>query len=96
MLDRDAPPGVYHATNAGSCSWFDFTKEILELSGVDAKIEPIRAAEWKAAAARPANSVLENRALAALGFDAMPHWRDALARYLKQRAGAPAAGRPGG
>jgi dTDP-4-dehydrorhamnose reductase len=92
MIDRDAPPGVYHATSAGSCSWFEFAQEIVRLSGAGAKVEPIRAAEWKAAARRPANSVLENRAFAALGFGAMPHWRDALARYLRQRAGAPAGG----
>jgi dTDP-4-dehydrorhamnose reductase len=92
MIDRDAPPGLYHATNAGACSWFEFAQEIVRFSGAGATVEPIRAAEWKAAARRPANSVLENRALAALGFDAMPHWRDALARYLRQRAGAPAGG----
>jgi dTDP-4-dehydrorhamnose reductase len=92
LIDRDAPAGAYHATNAGSCSWFEFAKEIFRRAGKDARVEPIRAAEWKAAARRPANSVLENRALAALGVDAMPDWRDALARYLALRAGAPARG----
>ena len=86
LIERDAPAGVYHATNAGACSWFEFTQEIMRLAGIDARLEPIRAAEWKAPARRPRRSVLENRALGALGMDVMPDWRDALARYLKERA----------
>lgn len=92
MIGRGVAPGVYHATNAGACSWFEFAQEIVRLAGMDTHVEPIRAADWKAAARRPANSVLENRALASLGFDPMPDWRDALARYMKQRADAPARG----
>jgi dTDP-4-dehydrorhamnose reductase len=85
LIGRDAPGGVYHATNAGACSWFDFTREILRLVRLDTPVEPIRAADWKSPARRPRYSVLENRALASLGIDVMPDWKDALGRYLSRR-----------
>jgi dTDP-4-dehydrorhamnose reductase len=85
IIEHDPPPGVYHATNGGSCSWFEFAREIFRVGGVDVGLEPISAAQWKATAKRPANSVLENAALAAAGCDVMPDWHDALARYLGKR-----------
>ena len=88
MIERDVAPGVYHATNAGSCSWFEFACEIFRLRGAAAAPQSISAAEWKSPVRRPHYSVLENRALAALKLDIMPEWRDALARYM---AGRPAA-----
>jgi dTDP-4-dehydrorhamnose reductase len=88
MIEAAVPAGVYHATNAGACSWYEFTVELLRLAGVTAAVKPIRAADWKSPTRRPANSVLENRALQALGLDVMPDWRDALARYLTVRAAA--------
>jgi dTDP-4-dehydrorhamnose reductase len=85
MIEHAVPGGVYHATNAGSCSWYEFAKEIVRLARTDAGIEPIPAAQWKSASRRPANSSLENRALRSLGLDTMPEWRDALSRYLAKR-----------
>lgn len=85
LIERGVPNGVYHATNAGACSWFDFANELLRLAGVTASIQPIAAKEWKSPTRRPSNSVLENRALSKLGLDAMPDWRDALARYVAAR-----------
>ncbi len=85
IIESGAPGGIYHATNAGSCSWFEFAQELLKLAGVKAALEPIPAREWKSPTRRPANSVLENRALAALGIDVMPDWRNALARYVAAR-----------
>jgi dTDP-4-dehydrorhamnose reductase len=85
MVERGVPSGVYHATNAGSCSWYEFARELLRLARVEATVEPIHARDWKSPTRRPANSVLENRALAELGLDVMPEWRDALARYLAVR-----------
>jgi dTDP-4-dehydrorhamnose reductase len=85
IIERAVPGGVYHATNAGACSWFEFASELLHLAGVRASVEPIPAREWKSPTRRPANSALENRALGALGLDIMPDWRDALSRYLSAR-----------
>lgn len=85
IVERDIPSGVYHATNAGSCSWFEFATELLRLARVETTIEPIHARDWKSPTRRPANSMLENQALAKIGIDVMPDWRDALARYVAAR-----------
>ena len=88
MIERDVPDGVYHATNAGACSWFEFAREIFSLHGAASAPEPIPAAEWKSPVKRPRYSVLDNRALADLDLDIMPPWRDALARYMRGRKDA--------
>jgi dTDP-4-dehydrorhamnose reductase len=85
MVESDVAGGVYHATNAGGCSWHEFASELLRLAGVHTKLDAIAASEWNSPTRRPKNSVLENRALAALGLDRMPDWRDALARYVAAR-----------
>lgn len=85
IIEHGVPAGVYHATNAGACSWYEFAVELLRLAGVNGSVTPIPASEWKSPTRRPANSVLENRALGALGIDRMPDWRDALARYVAAR-----------
>ncbi len=89
MIEHGVPAGVYHATNAGACSWYEFAVELLRLAGVRDSISPIPASEWKSPTRRPANSVLENRALASLNLDRMPDWRDALARYVAALEKAP-------
>ena len=85
MIESRPPWGVYHATNDGRCSWFDFATEIFRLECVPIELEGITSAEWGAPARRPANSVLENAALKKAGLDEFPGWRDALERYLSQR-----------
>lgn len=74
--------GIYHATNEGYCSWAEFASKIMELSGSETKIIPIPSSEYKAAAVRPANSRLSKASLDKNGFDRLPHWEDALKRYL--------------
>jgi len=80
-----APAGVYHVTNAGACSWFEFARAALELSGVRAEITPITTAELGAPAPRPAYSVLANTRLATAGLSPLGPWREALAAYLQSR-----------
>ncbi len=75
--------GVYHATNAGVCTWFEFAREIARLGGDDPdRIEPCATAEYPTPARRPACSVLRSERLERLGCPPRPPWRDALARYL--------------
>jgi dTDP-4-dehydrorhamnose reductase len=88
VIEQGVPAGVYHATNSGACSWYEFAVELLRQAGVNGSVTPIPASEWKSPTRRPANSVLENRSLAALGLDRMSEWHDALARYLAARATA--------
>ncbi len=82
-LAGDAPPGVYHVSNGGACSWYGFACAALELAGVPAAVTPISTATLGAPAPRPAYSVLANTRLAALGEPPLRHWRDALAAYLE-------------
>jgi dTDP-4-dehydrorhamnose reductase len=90
VLARGAP-GVYHVTNAGETSWFDFAREIFRLSGLAPALTAVTAAEYGARAPRPAYSVLGHGRLAAVGEDDLRSWPDALAAYLRERAGVNAA-----
>ncbi len=83
LVSGDAPAGVYHVTNGGECSWYEFAQTVLELTGVKASIEPVETQHRPALALRPAYSVLANARLAALGEPPLRPWRDALAAYLK-------------
>ena len=73
--------GLYHLTNAGSCSWYEFTQEIFRLAGVEVEVVPIPGSEYPLPAARPANGVLSS-----LGSFELRHWREALADYLEREA----------
>jgi dTDP-4-dehydrorhamnose reductase len=75
--------GVFHVTNGGSCSWYEFAREILRLAGFDpATVTPITSEELHRPARRPAWSVLENAAWSAAGFPPLRPWREALAAML--------------
>ena len=78
--------GYYHATNEGGyISWADFAKEIFRQAGMDTQVTPVTTAEYGLSkAARPFNSRLDKGKLVQQGFDPLPDWRDALARYLKE------------
>ncbi len=78
--------GLYHLTNAGSCSWYEFTQEIFRLAGVETEIVPIPGSEYPLPAARPANGVLSS-----LGSPELRHWGEALADYLKREVASGAA-----
>jgi dTDP-4-dehydrorhamnose reductase len=74
--------GLFHATNEGSCTWYEFAAAIFQLSGTSADLTPTTSAAYKAPARRPRYSVLENKRLKELGLNRMLPWRDALAEYL--------------
>ncbi|WP_397568717.1 dTDP-4-dehydrorhamnose reductase [Schlesneria sp. T3-172] len=77
--------GLYHATNAGSCSWYEFAKEIMRQSHLPTNVIPITTAEYGARARRPHYSVLDCSKLErVLGWN-MPTWQEALATYLIER-----------
>jgi dTDP-4-dehydrorhamnose reductase len=73
--------GLYHLTNAGSCSWYTFTQEIFRLAEVEVELIPIPGSEYPSPAARPANGVLSS-----LGSSELRHWREALAEYLERES----------
>lgn len=76
--------GIYHATNGGICSWAEFAKEIFAQAKIPMKINPVPASEYTTRAARPFNSRLSKEKLIQNGFQKLPNWQDALARYLQE------------
>lgn len=80
-LEQHLPYGVYHATNLGFTTWYDFTRKIFELSGVECRVVPVSSAEFASAAERPHNSQLSKDKLLSYHIQ-IPDWEDALARYL--------------
>ena len=76
--------GIYHATNEGICSWYEFACEIFRAAGVEMEVKPVSTAEYGAKAARPANSRMSKEKLVENGFSKMPSWQDALKRYLEE------------
>lgn len=75
--------GVYHATNEGLCSWYEFTKEIYKQAGLDVDLSPCSSDEFPAKANRPSNSRMSKDKLEEHGFNRLPTWQDALSRFLK-------------
>ena len=78
--------GLYHVTNEGDCSWYEFALKIFELSNLKPDIKPVQSSEFKTAAARPGYSVLSKQRLLSTGGATMRHWREALSDYLHCRA----------
>ena len=79
--------GIYHATNEGICSWYEFAKYVFEKSGyLDINVNPVSTAEYKKLvpnqADRPLNSRLSKKSLDEAGFKRLPDWHDAVDRYL--------------
>jgi dTDP-4-dehydrorhamnose reductase len=82
----DRRPGVFHVTNQGAVSWFEFAGAVLAAAGLDpGRVRPISTAELRPPrpAPRPANSVLDNAALRLGGIDLLPDFRDPLARLVR-------------
>lgn len=82
-LIRTRAYGSYHVTNSGSATWYELASTAVRLAGLSTRVERIPASALSRPAARPRYSVLDPFPLPhALGYD-LPHWRDALARYLR-------------
>jgi len=79
LLDADAPAGVYHGTNSGQTTWFDFARAIFETAGLDPeRVLPTDSSAFVRPAPRPAFSVLGHDAWRAAGLEPMRPWREAL------------------
>lgn len=74
--------GIYHCTNSGTCSWYDFAKTIFEETGKQINVNPLTTEQYPTPAKRPNYSVLADTALKANGFTPMRHWREGLTDFL--------------
>ena len=78
-----AKPGIYHATNSGEASWFDFAQEIYRLTGKsDSLVESVGSETYTRPAQRPTNSVLSNQSWNEAGLTPMSNWKSALAEVM--------------
>lgn len=77
--------GLYHATNEGYCSWYEFANTIFKLANINIDIKAINSNEYASRAKRPMNSKLSKDKLIEYGFKPLPHWEDALKDYLIRR-----------
>lgn len=75
MLDRT---GIYHYSNEGSATWYDFAKEINDLLGYTCRVEPCRTSEFPRDAERPAYSVMDKKKVKETFGVEIPHWRESL------------------
>ena len=75
--------GIYHASNSGVCSWYEFAKAIFEEQGLNVQVEPCTTADFPRPAPRPAYSVLDHAAIRIHGLRPLRPWREALRHYLK-------------
>ena len=84
LIEQDAV-GLFHLTNAGECSWFEFARGTLELAGVDAKMEQISTEQMNQRARRPPYSALDTTRLEAVGLEPLRPWKEALGDYLRAK-----------
>jgi dTDP-4-dehydrorhamnose reductase len=84
LIEQDAL-GLFHLTNAGECSWFEFAQGALELAGVEAKMEQISTEQMNQRARRPPYSALDTTRLEAVGLEPLRPWKEALGDYLRAK-----------
>lgn len=76
--------GVYHFTNEGVCSWYDFANEIMELSNLECVVNPIKSSQYPTPAARPFYSVLDKDKIKQVFGINIKHWKDGLQRCISE------------
>lgn len=83
MIETDKY-GIYHATNEGLCSWYEFACEIFKQANLEVEVTPVNSSQFPTKAKRPFNSRMSKTELDKNGFKRLPTWQDALSRYLKE------------
>ncbi len=87
QLIRTEAYGLYHVSEEGQCSWYEFARKIFELEKLPVSLKPVSSREFASPVQRPAYSVLSKQKLRGLGLS-MPSWDDGLSRYLSARRAA--------
>lgn len=76
-------PGIYHFSNEGVCSWYDFTKTIHRLAGIDCNVKPIETKDYPAKTPRPHYSVLNKAKIKSTYGISIPHWEESLKKCVE-------------
>ncbi len=76
-------PGIYHFTNEGAASWYDFAKAIFRIAGINKKVIPIPTEDYPTAAKRPSYSILDRSRIKATYGVEIPHWEESLSDCIK-------------
>ena len=76
--------GLYHVTNEGYCSWYEFAEFIFKEGRKKVKVHPILTKDYKTIAKRPLNSKLSKESLDDIGIKRLPEWQDAVKRYIRE------------
>ena len=85
ILDKGIVPGVYHFSNEGVCSWYDFTKMIFRLAGITScQVKPLHTCEYPAKANRPHYSVLDKTLIKETYGVEIPYWVDSLQECVQK------------
>lgn len=79
--------GIYHASNSGACSWYEFAKAIFAEAGLETNVIPISTAQIARPARRPAFSVLGHTAIRLNGFSDFRHWKDSVKSFIGELRG---------
>lgn len=82
--DRGMCEGVYHFSDEGVCSWYDFASEIVRISGLPCRVKPVTTAEYPTRTRRPAYSVLDKSKIRNTFKVAVPDWKESLAACMKE------------
>lgn len=76
-------PGIYHYSNEGVASWYDFTKAIFEIAEINCFVKPIASEDYPSPVKRPAYSVMNKSKIKTIFGLKIPHWRDSLVEYFR-------------
>jgi dTDP-4-dehydrorhamnose reductase len=80
--EKNFIPGIYHYSNEGVCSWFDFAVEIFEIANMSCKVYPIESKEYPLPAKRPLYCIMNKEKIKSTYKLEIPHWKDSLNKFL--------------
>lgn len=84
IISSDFIPGIYHYSNEGACSWFDFAKEIHDLTKINCNVNPIETKDYPTPASRPHYSILNKSKIKNTYNIQIPHWKESLKKCIEK------------
>ena len=83
--EKDFTTGIYHYSNEGVASWYDFTKAIFEIAGINCQVKPIASEDYPSPVQRPPFSVMNKSKIKLIFGLHVSHWRDSLMEYFQKK-----------